>query len=204
MASGTFPPFTPAADGPGQADPYEALIDQRLLKTRRQVKGVEISAALIGMIAATLAYLLLAAVADQWLIPGGLGPWGRSLLFLVLAAGLGYYFLWQRLLPLVLHRINPIFAAHVIERNRPSLKNGLINFLFLRRDREEAVRDDLQRRVYLGLQRTTAAEVAQVEVESAVNHAQVIRLGYLLAGVLLVACLYLLFSPRTSWSPSAA
>jgi hypothetical protein len=184
------------ADGQGQADLYEALIDQRLRKTRRQVKGVEISAALIGMIAATLGYLLLAAVADQWLIPGGLGFWGRSLLFIVLAAGLGYYFLWQRLLPLLLHRINPIFAAQVIERSRPSLKNSLINFLFLRRDRDEAVRDDLQRRVYFGLQRTAAAEVAQVEVEAAVDHAQVIRLGYVLAGVLLVACLYLLFSPK--------
>jgi hypothetical protein len=198
MASGTFPPFIPAADGQGQADPYETLIDQRLRKTRRQVKGVEISAALIGMIAATLAYLLLAAVADQWLIPGGLGLWGRSLLFLVLAAGLGYYFLWQRLVPLVLHRINPIFAAQVIERSRPSFKNSLVNFLFLRRDREEAVRDDLRRRVYFGLQRTAAAEVAQVEVEAAVDHVPVIRLGYLLAGVLLVACLYLLFSPKST------
>ena len=196
MASGTFPPFIPAADGQGQADPYETLIDQRLQKTRRQVKGVEISAALIGMIAATLAYLLLAAVADQWLIPGGLGLWGRSLLFLVLAAGLGYYFLWQRLVPLVLRRINPIFAAQVIEQSRPSLKNSLINFLFLRRDRDEAVRDDLQRRVYLGLERTAATGVAQVEVEAAVDRVQVIRLGYLLAGVLLVACLYLLFSPK--------
>ena len=196
MASGTLPPFLPSVDGQGQADPYEALIDQRLQKTRRQVKGVEISATLIGMLAVTLAYLLVAAVADQWLIPGGLGPWGRSLLFLLLAAGLGYYFLWQRLLPLLMHRINPIFAAQVIERSRPSLKNSLINFLFLRRDREDAAHDDLRRRVYIGLQRTAAAEVAQVEVEAAVDRIQVIRLGYLLAGVLLVACIYLLFSPK--------
>lgn len=142
-----------------------------------------------------MAYLLVAALIDHWVVPGGLGPTGRLFLFLVLAAGMGAYFVW-RVLPLLIRRINPLFAAYTIEQSRPSLKNSLINLLFLRGERAQIERDILSQRIYQGLERTAAADLSHVTADTAVDHSQVIRKGYSLAVVMAIAAIYLALSPK--------
>ena len=61
-------------------------------QTRRQVKGVDIAGGLVTLAIGVLAYLLAAAVIDHWLIVGGLGFWGRLLLWLGLVGAAGTYF----------------------------------------------------------------------------------------------------------------
>jgi hypothetical protein len=99
-------------------------------------------------------------------------------------------------LPLVLHRINPVFAAYTIEQTRPTFKNGLINFLLLRRQRDQIEHDELAKRVFQGLQFRTAVELAQVTTGTTVDRLHVIRLGYVLASLVTMACLYLVLSPK--------
>ena len=103
------------------------------------MKSVDIAGGLLTLAIGTLAYLLAAAVLDHWLIPGGMGFWGRLGMLLVLLATGGVYFALA-VLPPLLHRINPIFAAQTIEQSRPTLKNSLINFLLLRNHRREVRR----------------------------------------------------------------
>ena len=92
MSSGTAaPPPLPAEPKP-QRPSYEVFIHDRLRRTRRQVKGVDIADGLIVLLIGTLVYLLSAVVIDQWVISGGLGFWGRLLLLTGLLAGVGYYF----------------------------------------------------------------------------------------------------------------
>lgn len=126
---------------------------------------------------------------------GGLSAAGRLALWLVLVAAVAAI-LVRRLLPVVLFRINPVFAAYTIEQSRPSLKNSLINLLFLRRERDEFIQDDLARRVFEGLEFRTAGELAQVSPDTAVDRSRLIRLGYCLVGVVALLCLYLIFSPK--------
>ena len=67
----------------------EIVIDQQLQRTRRQVKGVDIAGGLIALAIGILAYLLAAAMIDHWLIVGGLGFWGRLVLWLLLVVAAG-------------------------------------------------------------------------------------------------------------------
>lgn len=126
---------------------------------------------------------------------GGLSAGGRLVLWLVLVVAVAAIVV-RRLLPVVLFRINPVFAAYTIEQSRPSLKNSLINLLFLRREREEIARDELARRVFEGLEFRTAGELAQVSPDTAVDRSSLIHLGYALVSVVALLCLYLIFSPK--------
>ena len=192
MSSGIVtPPPPPATPVPPPPTECEVVINQRLQQTQRQVKGVDIAGGLITLAIGVLAYLLAAAVIDHWLIVGGLGFWGRLGLWLVLVAAAGTYFAC-RLLPPLLNRINPLFAAATIEQSQPSLKNSLINFLLLRGRRQEVAPP-----VYQAMEYRAAADLSTCEIGVAVDRTHVIRLGYVLVAVLAVFSLYLVLSPKS-------
>ncbi len=190
MTSGTATPEAGKSDDRPD-DQFDVLIDQRLRQTRRQMAGVDIVGGLVVSAVGVLVYLLLVAVLDHWLVPGGLGFWGRLFCLVGLLGGLGFY-LRLRVLPPLIRRINPVFAAHTIEQSRPTLKNSLINFLLLRSHRRE-----VHKAVYKALQQRAADDVNGVPIELAVDRTPVIRLGYLLAGVLAACCLYFVISPKS-------
>jgi collagen type III alpha len=197
MSSGTVtPPPRSAEPQPGPAS-YEAFIDDRLRRARRQVKGVDVVGGAIVLLIGMLVYLLAAVLIDHWVISGGLGFWGRLLLLLGLLAGAGWYCARRVLMPLIF-RINPIFAAYTIEQSRPSLKNSLINFLLLRGHRREVPQP-----IYQAIEHRAAADLSQIEIEAAVDRTRVIRLGYVLAGVVAVCGLYRVISPKNPFSSAA-
>jgi hypothetical protein len=171
------------------------VIDGRLRQTQRQVKGVDLAVGLITLAVATLVYLFGATIIDHWIVSGGLGFWGRLAIFAGLAAMAGGYFV-RRIAPLLIRRINPLFAAYTLEQSRPSLKNGLINLLFLRPLHNQQRQSVLAQRVYDGLQRTTVAELAQTPMDTAVDRSRIIRWGYALVAVLLICSIYLVASPK--------
>src|SRR3972149_1822361 len=99
MSGGTIPPPLPQQEPlpvdqaiTPQVSPLEALIEDRIHKTRRQVKGVDIISGLMTLAVGTLAYLFVAALVEHWLISGGLGFWGRLLLWAMLIFTAGLYF----------------------------------------------------------------------------------------------------------------
>ena len=75
------PPSQPVVP---QQSPQAVLIEDRIHKTRRQVKGVDIIAGLLTLTVGTVTYLFAAALADHWLVTGGLGFWWRLLLWAIL------------------------------------------------------------------------------------------------------------------------
>lgn len=194
MASGTVtssvPPESRRAKQERELIEYERYIDLELNKTARQVQGMDIMVGLMCWLAGTLAYLSVAAVADHWLISGGLGTAGRWLALVGLLAGSGW-FLAKRVLPALLRRINPVYSAHTIERGRPQLKNSLVNFLLLRnepRELPELVRDALQAQAANGL--------AAAPVEQSIDRSPLVRFSLVLLGAVLVSALYIMFSPK--------
>ena len=197
MASGIAPPNEPVTSSGVLYRPaeQEAYISGRLDETRRHVRAVDLTVAVLKLAIGVLAYLLIVAVLDHWVVSEGLGRGGRIVLWAILVLAGGFY-VARWVLPPLLHRINPIFAAYTIEQTRPTFKNGLINFLLLRRQREEIERSELARRVYQGLQLRTAVELAQVTTGTTVDRLHVIRLGYILASLVTVCCLYLVLSPK--------
>ncbi|MBN1908773.1 MAG: hypothetical protein JW818_03455, partial [Pirellulales bacterium] len=181
------PPPLPMTRPPARA---EAILDEQIVRTGRQVQGVDVATGLLVLTIGVIGYLFVAALVDHWVVPGGLGSGLRLLVLLVLIAGActyGYRFVLRPFL----ERINPVYVAHTIEQSQPTLKNSLINFLLLRRQ-PAAVAPA----VFDALGRRAAADAAQVAPEVAVDRAHLIRLGYVLVGLILIGAIYQVVSPK--------
>ncbi len=172
---------------------YDQFIDRQIRKTRGQVKGVEIASALMTLATGALAFFLIAAVLDQWVLTHGLGFWGRLVCLALFLGGAGYYAA-EKLLPWLIYRINPIYAAQAIEKSRPTLKNSLINFLFLRGQSAH-----VPKAIYEAVEQQAANGLSRVTVESAVDRSRLIHIGYALLTVVGLFAAYFLFSPKSPW-----
>jgi hypothetical protein len=175
---------------PGETVEYELFIQEQLTRTRRQVKLVELAVAAIQLCVLVLGYVLLVVLVDHWLFTGGLGVWGRLLAFLGLVVG-GVGFLAWRVLPLLASRVNPVYAAHSIEQVQPTSKNSLINFLLLRRQR-----DELAAPIYDAIERKAAFDLVDAPVDTAVDRSHLVRAGYALLALVTILCVYKLLSPK--------
>ena len=188
----TAPPSPPPRSARGDVEfvQYERFIDAQLRKTRLQVKGVDFATSLLTLLVGSLAYLFLVALVDHWMIKGGLGFAGRLVFLLGFLAGAGAYCalaLW----PLLVRRINPVYAAEAIERSRPSLKNSLINFLLLR-----SQPGGLPPMVYDAVERQAADGLSQISVENAVDRSRLLQVGWALLAIVAICALYTVVSPK--------
>ena len=164
------------------------VIERQLDVTRRQVWTVEIGAVLVAWLAGVILYLLTVVVIDHWLVT--LGVAGRLLaLAIFVGSSAGYFVLavW----PLLMRRINPVYAARAIEESSPSLKNSLINFLLLKKDNR-----GVKEAILSAVERRAASDIAAVPVDLAVDRSKLIRLGYVLVGALSLFALYKIQSPK--------
>jgi hypothetical protein len=169
---------------------YEDYIESKIQSTRWMVKAVDLATALVTLVASVLAYLLVVAIVEHWIMPGGFNVAERTTLFVVLVVGAGY-FAYHRVWPLLVRAINPVYAARAIEHGSPSLKNSLINLLFFREQRA-----GISDAVYRTLEEQAAQRLTRVPVETSVDRSLLIHLGYVLIGVVAVAGLYKIFSPK--------
>jgi len=193
MATGTettTPPANPSR-GVVATEPPDRIIERQLRRARRQVKLVDLFTVLMILTAGVLAAVLVLVIIDHWLF--GLGFWGRLLAFAGLCGG-GVWYGLRHVLPLLLCSINPVYAARAIEQSTPSLKNSLINFLLFR-----ANGGTVHRIVYEAMRHRAATDLNAVAVETAVDRSRLIRVGYVLAGVLFVCGLYVILSPKDAF-----
>jgi hypothetical protein len=167
----------------------EQYIDDQIQRTRRALKFVDFMAGLLTLAIGVLAFIFVSAVLDQWIIPGGLGAFGRGALFGVLLVGAAWYG-WRQFIPL-LRSINPVYAAHTIERGTPSLKNSLLNLLLFRTHRRE-----VSTRVYHALEQQAALRLSTSDIEVAIDRSALLRLGYLLLFIVAACAIYAVLSPK--------
>ncbi len=109
MASGTADSPVSSArgatSGGGQADQF---IQRQLGKTRFNVKLVELSTAGLVLLGAVLTLVFLAILVDHWIFD--LGTVGRWCLLSLLLLGVAAY-VARFIVPLLIKRINPLYAA---------------------------------------------------------------------------------------------
>ncbi len=184
---------TPIA--PGDSAGYDRFIDQQVDKTGTQVKLFDLCSSLMVLGVGVLSFLLVVTVLDHWVVPLGAG--GRWTALVLLASGSGWYLI-RVVLPLVLGRVNPLFAARTIEHSDPTLKNSLINFLLFRSDRA-----GVRAVVYQALEHRAATDLKHVPIDTAVDRSRLIRIGYLLSGVLVICAAYTILAPKSPFQSIA-
>lgn len=181
-----LPPPIPPTPAPAE----QSYVDDKIRRTRRALKVVDLVAGLITLTIGVLCYLLTMALLEHWIVPGGLSTTVRALLLLILLGGVIWYG-WRYFWPLLSQQINPIYAAHTIEQGSPSLKNSLLNLLLLRDRRRQ-----ISRQVYQAIETQAAQRLAEVPIDTAVDRSAVLRLGYVLVAVLGACLLYRIVSPK--------
>jgi len=184
---------SPTPDARRQAaasDDYERFIERQIRRTRGQVKLVDLFTRLLVLVCGVLGLLFLLALADHWLLSGGLGPAGRVVGFSTIVVGAAVYLAW-RVLPLIAGRINPIYAAHAIEHNQPAARNSLINYLLLRGNRKA-----IHRSVFQAMRNRAANDLSKVNIEHVVDRGPLLRVAYVLLAIVALFSLYKLLSPK--------
>lgn len=180
------PPAAPA----NTPRPEERLVDERIRQTRRSLKWIDFYSGLLTLIIGVLVFLLTMSVLDHWVIPGGWNGPSRLALLIAMLLGITWYS-WRTFWPLLSRPINPAYAAQLIERSSPSLKNSLLNFLLLRNRRQQ-----LSQKVYQAIEHQAAQRLSEVSLDSVIDRSSLLRLGYVLVAVVAVCALYRVLSPK--------
>ena len=111
---------------------YEQYIDHQLKRTRSRIKMNDVLTASLLLATVGLGVLFLEVVLDHAF---ALSTWTRRIvLFVGLTVGLGFA-AWRIVRPL-LASVSGLYAAKTIEGAEPEFKNGLINYLSLKKNRE--------------------------------------------------------------------
>ncbi len=166
----------------------DAYFVRQLQRATGQIKLIDLIAGLAQVAVATLAGLLVVCFVDAWIIP--LPGWLR---LAILASMVSYaIFVFARhLIPLFVWRINPAYAARMIENASPGLKNSLLNYLFLR-----SLPAGQRSSVYGAVRQRAAQDLSAISIESSVDRGRLIRIGFALVGVVLAGGMYKLLSPK--------
>lgn len=188
--------------GDGLPEGHDGSPEDRLLRridrTRGEVRRVEFFSTLTALLTLSGGFLLVGIVLDH-LFRDGLPVRWRWIYALSAAAVLLAYFL-KRLIVSATRRVNPLYAADVLEKNLPEVKNGLINWLTLR---SRPARGGVERAIRHALASQTADHLAALPGESVVDHAPVIRWAAALAVVAALVSLYFVSAPKSPFVSAA-
>ena len=163
-------------------------VDQQLERTRRQVKSTDLIAAGLLLAVLVIGFFLLSAIVDAWVFT--LTPLLRWSAFLLLVGGcvcMMAFSIW----PLLTKKINPDYAAKMLEDSKPGFRNSVLNYVWFRKKP-----DDIRSAVFDAVARQAAVDLTSVPADSSVDRSKVIRLGFWLVGVTAAFIVYFLLSPK--------
>ncbi|MBD3673782.1 MAG: hypothetical protein HUJ26_09690 [Planctomycetaceae bacterium] len=169
---------------------YDEFVDYQLEKTRGEIKWNDVLTTLAGIAALTLAYLFVFTLFDHWVIEGGFSRGTRAvLLTLLVVVSLGWT-VWKIVLPWW-RKVHLLFAARMIEEHVPGLRSNLLNLIDL-----EAAGRKPHPGIQQAMEKRSAVELSRVDMEHVIDRRQLLRICYVLLAVVVLFCLYALFSPK--------
>jgi hypothetical protein len=172
----------------GPSNKVAAYVNRQLEVARRQVKSTDLIGGFLTLLVISIGFLLLAAVWDGWISP--LSEAGRWFCLSILLASCLVYSILQ-ILPLFLKKINPDYAARMIEQSQSGFKNSLLNYVALRRRSEE-----VNPAVFQAITRQAAENLKTVPADATVDRSKLITLGFVLVGLTLFTVGYKVLSPK--------
>jgi hypothetical protein len=106
---------------------YDAFIASRLAKAEGRIRLLDLTAALLGFSALTLAYIVVMVLCDSKV---ELSQHARKLSLYAFLVGGTFYLFFTVVRPLR-RRVNPYYAARQVERQLPGAKNSIVNWVDL-------------------------------------------------------------------------
>lgn len=182
--------LTPGSSNSSRYLDFDEYVELKLQKTGASIKTTDILIAAAGVATMFLTYLLAFIVFDQWIIPGGFGIGLRWTLLVTLLVLTAAWLTWKVGIP-YLRTVNKLFAAREIEAADPDLRSNLLNLVDLR-----AAGREVNPAVLRTLEKNAAVQLQKIDVTQAIDHRPLMRMAYALLAVVLLFCLYALFSPK--------
>ncbi|HEU5118831.1 MAG TPA: hypothetical protein VFT74_19720, partial [Isosphaeraceae bacterium] len=152
------------------------------------IRMIDVLTALVTLFACVLGVLFLEVILDHAF---GLPAWIRGIVLVIGLTLSGAYAAWRILWPLV-RRVNSYYAAKTIESLDPHFKNSLITYLDLRKHRE-----GLPKNFIAAVENKAVNDLADLEIDAVVDQRPLVKMTYALAAVVVLFCLYSLFTPKS-------
>ncbi|MEX0728716.1 MAG: hypothetical protein WD065_20755, partial [Planctomycetaceae bacterium] len=166
------------------------FISLKLAKTRSTIKTTEVLTALMGVLALVVGYLFLFVLADHWLVPQGIGFVPRLLLLGGLVASTSVWMIYKVVIPYV-KNVHNLYAADMLEKNEPEFRGNLLNLIDL-----QGSGRTISPHIMSALEKRAAVRLAEINVEQAVDNRLLLRTAYTLLALVVISCLYTVFSPK--------
>lgn len=167
------------------SDKYLTFADEQLRRAVQRIRLLDVTGALLGATALTLAYALTVALCDHWWVLPSLARQAGFVLYAILMIG---FLTWSLILPFS-RQINLYYAARRIEQTIPNAKNSVVNWIDLRGQ-------GLPQPVETALGHRAAKDLAKANLDEAVSTRRTSWLGGLVLGLLIGLGILFLFSPR--------
>ncbi|MBI1310942.1 hypothetical protein GC176_06500, partial [bacterium] len=172
---------------------FDEYIDFQLHRLRAGIRTNDVFTALCGVAVIVTGYLLAFVVLDHWVIAGGFSHSTRLVSMLLLVLGTAVWVGWRVIRP-CLRRVNRLYAASVAEAASTELDSNLLNYEDLRRGGREIPKPILK-----ALEKRAAVALSRTDVDDAIDRRLLLRLSVSLLTVVLIFCLYTVFSPKKVW-----
>lgn len=164
---------------PGKHDPF---IDAQLARAERRVRQIDLAAGLLALAASALAFVAAVALLDRALT---LSAFARLVALLAYLAAAGTFAAYAVVRPLR-WKVNPRYAARLLEGTLEGDRNHLVNWVDLRGQKLPAV-------IRSALGQRTAKDLGEADPERAVSPARAYAAGAALV-VALSGCVALAFA----------
>lgn len=171
---------------PDPAAKFATKVDEQLAEATSRIRGHDL--ALGGLLVAglVLGYAAAMMLLDRYLV---LPEWVRQLALLAFVGGVGYVAYRQLVRPLRA-RVNPLYAAVMVERTIDDAKNSVVGYV------EAQERADVHPAVKAAMGARAAKTVDDADVNRAVDHRSLVyAAGVVIALFLALVVLFFLFRP---------
>lgn len=150
-------PKKPGVSSGAKASGADALIEDRIEEAQRALWWAELVRSSLTLAIVSMLVLLAWLVVDQWIYSPGMVA--RLLISLCLL-GIGIWYVFRRVMPLLRSSIRPEYAARSLERDLPELRQSLTSYVTLRTERSAG---DLRSRVVRSIGSSTAGKLQRHE-----------------------------------------
>ncbi len=190
LAGPNSPNSVSATSALSSSEQLREALRQHIKQAARYIKVLDLVTYAFSWFGLTIFAWLALSLLEHWLTPlPGLARWGVWLLWI----GLTSWFVVRKLIPLLLHRINPDYVALRIEQSEPALKSGLLSWLQL----DAMPNNGVPRGIMAGLVRHAVRHMPIDDPSASIDTRGLIRLLGTVALLSVFLILYAMLSPKS-------